>query len=270
MGPCSHCPRHPTTASQRHARRQNGTQQTESGDSDAGDATHADRNRRSARAPSLAGAPHRTYRDQAAKPATGPFSPAASPSPPHRNALEEAAAPKGDFMSGCKGSYQRLEQRLGGNVWRVQSGWRAFWGRTEATGRAERHAKVGGGGVPPCVTFRLVVVPLRGPGQSPVLPFACCVGLLLSSAAAAGALAGIVSAFAEPSIWCWAQMWGRGQGRNAADCGQAKNKVMCDCLTHGEGQGGRLALERGGGWAVCATGAGAHQGQTSREGEKDI
>ena len=34
--------------------------------------------------------------------------------------------------------------------------------------------------VPPCVTFRLVVVLLRGPGQSPVLPFACCVGLLLS------------------------------------------------------------------------------------------
>ena len=34
---------------------------------------------------------------------------------------------------------------------------------------------------PPCVTFRLVVVPLRGPGQSPVLPFACCVGLLLSA-----------------------------------------------------------------------------------------
>ena len=31
-----------------------------------------------------------------------------------------------------------------------------------------------------CVTFRLVVAPLRGPGQSPVLPFACCVGLLLS------------------------------------------------------------------------------------------
>ena len=33
---------------------------------------------------------------------------------------------------------------------------------------------------PPCVTFRLVVAPLRGPGQPPVLPFACCVGLLLS------------------------------------------------------------------------------------------
>ena len=34
--------------------------------------------------------------------------------------------------------------------------------------------------LPPCVTFRLVVVPLWGPGQSPVLPFVCCVGLLLS------------------------------------------------------------------------------------------
>ena len=32
----------------------------------------------------------------------------------------------------------------------------------------------------PCVTFRRFVVSLRGPGQSPVLPFACCVGSLLS------------------------------------------------------------------------------------------
>ena len=32
----------------------------------------------------------------------------------------------------------------------------------------------------PRVTFRRVVVSLRGPGQSPVLPFACCVGSLLS------------------------------------------------------------------------------------------
>ena len=39
---------------------------------------------------------------------------------------------------------------------------------------------VGGGGGTPCVTFRLVVAPLRGPGRSPVLPFACCVGSLLS------------------------------------------------------------------------------------------
>ena len=33
---------------------------------------------------------------------------------------------------------------------------------------------------PPCVTFRRVVAPLRGPGQSPVLPFACCVASLRS------------------------------------------------------------------------------------------
>ena len=33
---------------------------------------------------------------------------------------------------------------------------------------------------PPRVTFRRVVAPLRGPGHSPVLPFACCVGSLRS------------------------------------------------------------------------------------------
>ena len=33
---------------------------------------------------------------------------------------------------------------------------------------------------PPRVTFRPVVVSLRGPGRSPVLPFACCVGSLRS------------------------------------------------------------------------------------------
>ena len=32
----------------------------------------------------------------------------------------------------------------------------------------------------PCVTFRLVIAPLRGPGRSHILPFACCVGSLLS------------------------------------------------------------------------------------------
>ena len=32
----------------------------------------------------------------------------------------------------------------------------------------------------PCVTFRRVAVSLRGPRQSPVLPFACCVGSMLS------------------------------------------------------------------------------------------
>ena len=33
---------------------------------------------------------------------------------------------------------------------------------------------------PPCVTFRLVAASLRGPGQSPARPFACCVGSLRS------------------------------------------------------------------------------------------
>ena len=33
---------------------------------------------------------------------------------------------------------------------------------------------------PPRMTFRWVVASLRGPGQSPVLPFACCVGSLRS------------------------------------------------------------------------------------------
>ena len=32
----------------------------------------------------------------------------------------------------------------------------------------------------PRVTFRRVAVSLRGPGQSPVLPFACCAGSMLS------------------------------------------------------------------------------------------
>ena len=52
------------------------------------------------------------------------------------------------------------------------------------------------------------------------------------------------------------------------------NQQVC---AYGRGEGDpRSALAKGGGggaqprWAVCATGAGAHQGQTSREGEKDI
>ena len=52
------------------------------------------------------------------------------------------------------------------------SGHRMFQGLVR--GPSER------GGGSPCVTFRLVVAPLRGPGQSPVLPFACCVGSLRS------------------------------------------------------------------------------------------
>ena len=55
------------------------------------------------------------------------------------------------------------------------------------------------------MTFRLVVAPLRGPGQSPVLPFACCVGSLLS-----------VGRCGRCSCWCcfrvrgaqWLVCWG--------------------------------------------------------------
>ena len=54
----------------------------------------------------------------------------------------------------------------------------------------------------PCVTFCLVFVSLRGPGQHPFFPPHVASGCCFLSAAAAGALAGVVSAFAEPSIWC--------------------------------------------------------------------
>ena len=46
---------------------------------------------------------------------------------------------------------------------------------------------------PPYVTFRPIAVSLRAPGQSPVLPFACCVGSLRFV---------VVPAFAVPSGWC--------------------------------------------------------------------
>ena len=71
---------------------------------------------------------------------------------------------------------------------------------------------------PPCVTFRRVVVSLRGPGQSPVRPFACCVGSLLS-----------VGCCGRCSCWCrfrvrgaqWL-VWGKrtghgGKGRTRGD-----------------------------------------------------
>ena len=59
--------------------------------------------------------------------------------------------------------------------------------------------------LPPCVTFHRVVVSLRGPGQSPVRPFACCVGSLRS-----------VSRCGRCSCWCrfrvrgaqWLVCWG--------------------------------------------------------------
>ena len=60
----------------------------------------------------------------------------------------------------------------------------------EAKAGREGDCSAGGGGgrwdgspflqPPPCVRFRRVVVSLRGPGQSAVLPFGCCVGSLRS------------------------------------------------------------------------------------------
>ena len=72
----------------------------------------------------------------------------------------------------------------------VGGGFRSGWGRLLSVTNAIEPgtwqwpgigwAPWKGRGVPPRVTFRLVAVSLRGPGQSPVLPFACCVGSLLS------------------------------------------------------------------------------------------
>ena len=55
---------------------------------------------------------------------------------------------------------------------------------------------------PPCVTFRLVVVPYGALDSHPFFPLHVASGRCFLSAAAAGALAGVVSAFAEPSSWC--------------------------------------------------------------------
>ena len=61
----------------------------------------------------------------------------------------------------------------------------------------------------PCVTFRRAVS-LRGPGQSPVLPFACCVGLLLS-----------VGRCGRCSCWCHFRVRGAHKlvCRGCAGCG---------------------------------------------------
>ena len=63
---------------------------------------------------------------------------------------------------------------------------------------------------PPCVAFRLVVVSLQGPGQSPVLPFACCVGSLRS-----------VGRCGRCSCWCRFRVRGaqRLVCRGCAGCG---------------------------------------------------
>ena len=54
---------------------------------------------------------------------------------------------------------------------------------------------------PPYVTFRWFAVSLRGSRQSPVLPFACCVGWLRFAGCAACVPAGVVFMLAAPSSW---------------------------------------------------------------------
>ena len=98
-----------------------------------------------------------------------------------------------------------------------------------------------GGGRTPCVTFRRVVVPARGPGQSPVLPFACCVGSLLS-----------VSRCGRSSCWCrppprTTSLEPRpgGRSRNTPCGGGADQHTHTHTHTHTEGSGGCTAPARG-------------------------
>ena len=88
--------------------------------------------------------------------------------------------PLGGFRCGCGGSYRRLGQRLGGDARRVRTGGRAAGGGRKRLAGLSVTPNTNGPPPPPRVTFRRVVVSLRGPGQSPVLPFACCVGSLRS------------------------------------------------------------------------------------------
>ena len=64
--------------------------------------------------------------------------------------------------------------------------------------------------LPPCVTFRPVAAPLRGPGRSPGLPFACCVGSLRS-----------VGRCGRCSCWCRFRVRGAQSlvCRGCAECG---------------------------------------------------
>ena len=83
-----------------------------------------------------------------------------------------------------------LPARTAALKWRINTGCREQWPRGSFVTEMAWAAIKTQGGIPwwdvwrgggkPCVTFRLVVAPLRGPGQSPVLPFACCVGSLRS------------------------------------------------------------------------------------------
>ena len=69
------------------------------------------------------------------------------PPPPRDGGALTDGEPKLGFKNCYKSGYRRLE-RLYGNFWRVQTGWRAVGGR-EAVGRTDHRAKREGGNPPP-------------------------------------------------------------------------------------------------------------------------
>ena len=87
----------------------------------------------------------------------------------HFKALEKSLGIQRISVVQCYGCPTR---RCGISFCKISS----FATTTSGSGGRGRGSKGGA----PCVTFRRVVVSLRGPGQSPVLPFACCVGSLRS------------------------------------------------------------------------------------------
>ena len=82
----------------------------------------------------------------------------------------------------------RVTRWWGGGGCRAR--WAAATGEWTAAATPEGQEFRGGALRTPRVTFRRVVVPLRGPGQSPVLPSACCVGSVRSVGCCGGAPAG--------------------------------------------------------------------------------
>ena len=108
--------------------------------------------------------------------------------------LVDAARPEGPRCHGASHDGRApLLRCCRGPVTLVPQGWgpplraQERCGGTDWSARPAAHCNSAEGGPlslvpgpPPRVTFRRVVAPLRGPGQSPVLPFACCVGSLRS------------------------------------------------------------------------------------------
>ena len=97
--------------------------------------------------------------------------PVGSHEPPTVGSRGRPISERGNPVSGCsRGMGPAIQQRERAQTEITREGVAG----QGCIGRGE------GGYPPPRVTVRRVVVPLRGPGQSPVLPFARCVGSLRS------------------------------------------------------------------------------------------